>query len=135
MGRSMLATLVVLTAGSVVVASGRAQTPTDSFSIVLERNGSTWSVECAAGCPFQKASVTVRDPGTPMRLDSEGIRTLKTPHPSAVKFSFTLTPQGNGWAAVAVTGTKWAELSATCESVPCRRVVTDEGVIGAPAQR
>lgn len=128
MMRRTLAMLVLITAGAVVVAHGQAQVPTDTFSVVLERNGSTWTLECAEGCPFKKASVTVENPGSRMRLDNFGIRTLASPQPSDVRFGFTLTPRGNGWAAVAFTGTKWTEVSADCPSAPCRTTVTEQGV-------
>jgi hypothetical protein len=120
--------LVLIAAGTVAAAHGRAQVPADTFSVILERNGSTWSLECAEGCPFKRASVTVENPGTRMRLDNLGIRTLASPQPSDVRFGFTLTPRGNGWAAVSVTGTKWTEVSVDCPSAPCRTTVTEQGV-------
>jgi hypothetical protein len=128
MMRRTLAMLVLITAGAVVAAHERTQVPADTFSVVLERNGSTWSLECAEGCPFKRASVTVERPGTRMRLDNLGIRTLASPQPSDVRFGFTLTPRGNGWAAVSVTGTKWTEVSVDCPSTPCRTTVTEQGV-------
>ena len=126
--RRMLAMLVLFTAGTVVATHGRAQVPADTFSVVLERKGSTWSLECAEGCPFKRASVTVENPGTSMRLDNLGIRTLVSPQPSDVRFGFTLTPRGNGWSAVSVSGTKWTEVSIDCPSAPCRTTVTEQGV-------
>lgn len=120
--------LILIVVGAVVAAHGRAQASADTFSIVLERNGNTWSLECAAGCPFKKASVTVENSGTRMRLDNLGIRTLVSPQPGDVRFGFTLTPRGNGWAAVAVTGTRWTEVSIDCPSAPCRTTVTEQGV-------
>lgn len=128
MMRRTLAMLVLITTGAVVAIHARAQVPTETFSVVLERTGSTWSLECAEGCPFKKASVTVENAGTSVRLDNLGIRTLVSPQPSDVKFGFTLTPRGNGWAAVSVTGTKWTAVSIDCPSAPCRTTVTDQGV-------
>ena len=44
------------------------------------------------------------------------------------RLGFTLTPRGNGWAAVATSGTLWTELSIDCPFSPCRATVTERGV-------
>jgi hypothetical protein len=133
--RKGLRGLVLIGSVGILATIGRAQVATGGFSVVLERNGNTWSLECAEGCPFKTASVTVEHPDTTMRLDNVGIRTAATPQPSDVRFSFTLTPRGNGWAAVAAKGTLWTALSVDCPSSPCRTTVTERGVgVGSSRQ-
>jgi hypothetical protein len=126
--RKGLRGLVLIGSVGILATTGRAQVATGGFSVVLERNGNKWSIECAEGCPFKTASATVQNPGTPMSLDNLGIRTAVSPQPSDVRFSFTLTPRGNGWAAVAANGTLWTELSVDCPFSPCRTTVTERGV-------
>ncbi len=128
MFRKTLRGLVLFGSFGLLGTLGSAQVSTEGFSVVLERTGSKWSIECAEGCPFKTASVTVENPTMPMRLDNLGIRTAVSPQPSDVRFGFTLTPRGNGWAAVATNGTLWTELSINCPFSPCRATVTERGV-------
>lgn len=128
MARNSDRRLLLVGAFVLVAVVGRAQVVTDGFSVVLERDGNTWSIECAEGCPFKKASTTVENPATQMRLDNRGLRTAASRHPADVRFSIGLTPRGNGWAAIGSRGTLWTELSIDCPSSPCRATVTDRGV-------
>jgi hypothetical protein len=73
--RKTLRALVLFSSFALLATLGRAQVASEGFSVVLERTGNEWSVECAEGCPFKTASVTVENPAMPMRLDNLGIRT------------------------------------------------------------
>lgn len=133
--RKALTVLVLISSFGLLAALGSAQVANEGFSVVLERTGSKWSIECAEGCPFTRAGVTVENPAMPLRLDSLGIRTAASPQPGVVRFGFTLTPRGNGWAAVASSGTLWTELSIDCPFSPCRATVTERGVGIGPTRQ
>jgi hypothetical protein len=128
MNRNKGWTFVFVGVVAIVAAAANAQTARDGFSVVVERTGAKWSLECADGCPFKTAGVTVENPAMPMRVDNLGLRTSVSPQPDGIRFGFTLTPQGNGWAAMGTQGTLWTAVSIDCPSSPCRATVTERGV-------
>ena len=100
----------------------------DSFSIILERDGSRWSARCERGCTFQSVSTTTRAIETPMHLDAHGLRTAATAYSEPSPFGFDLIPRGRGWEATKARGTVWTVLAFDCGNTPCRARVTELGV-------
>ncbi len=112
--------------------SAAAPAQPDSFSLILERDGTAWSATCESGCAW--GAVASRRPrifGTSIVIDSYGVAgLLGSPHDSAV-FAFKVSADGdNGWKAEGLKGTAWIKLTYGCENSPCRARVTERGVEG-----
>lgn len=114
--------------------SAAAPARPDSFSLILERNGTEWSATCESGCEW--GAVSSRRPrlfGTSIVIDSYGVAgLLGSPHDDA-SFAFNVSADGSdGWKAEGLKGTAWIKLTYGCEDSPCRARVTDAGVEGMP---
>lgn len=133
--RSAVRLTVLAGVVALLAAAPGAQSKAGEFSLVIERDGRKWSVDCASGCSLKRVSVSTRDEGMPLRLDNRGLRTIISPQPADTTFAFTLTPKGNGFTAEAVHGTMWTSLSMNCDFSPCRATVTQSGVFGAGSGR
>ena len=124
-GASILPVLVALTAA--------VPARSESFALVLVREGSAWSATCEAGCAWQTVeSRRSRLFGTSVVINSRGISASTTPQDTAATFAFRVTADGpTGWRATSLKGTAWTALTFNCAESPCRARVTEAGVEGA----
>lgn len=104
----------------------------DSFSLILERDGTAWSATCESGCIWQSfGSQRPRSFGTSIVIDSYGLAGLLGPRNDDASFEFKVSADGNyGWKAEGLKGTAWIKLTYGCEDSPCRARVTERGVEG-----
>lgn len=104
------------------------------FSVILERDGTTWRATCERGCDW--TSLSGRKPalmGSTVTIDNQGITLGAASSDSALRFAFEVTADGTaGWHATGLVGTGWKALAFECASVPCRARVTDTGVESIP---
>ncbi len=112
--------------------SAAAPARPDSFSLILERDGTEWSATCESGCIWE--AVGTKRPrifGTSVVIDNFGVAgLLGSPHDDA-SFAFKVSADGeNGWKAEGLKGTAWTRLTFGCVDSPCRAWVTEAGVQG-----
>ena len=115
-----------------VAISAAAPAPSESFSLILVRNGTAWSATCESGCIWEAVgSKRPRIFGTSIVIDSYGVAgLLSSPHDDA-SFAFKVKADGeNGWKAEGLKGTAWAKLTFDCAGSPCRARVTEAGAEG-----
>ncbi len=126
-----IAPAVLLTMLAALSAAARARP--DSFSLILERNGTEWSAACESGCAW--GAISSRRPrllGTSIVIDSYGVRGWGQPNDSA-SFAFKVSADGrDGWKAEGLMGTAWTKLTFKCADSPCRARITEKGVEGIP---
>ena len=116
------------------VLSAAAPARPDSFSLILERDGTEWSATCESGCAWEAVgSKRPRIFGTSIVIDSYGVAgLLGSPHDDAA-FAFKVAADGSdGWKAEGLNGTAWIKLTYGCEDSPCRARITEKGVEGIP---
>jgi hypothetical protein len=115
-----------------VTLTAALPTQSESFALVLVRDGSAWSATCEAGCAWQTVgSRRSRLLGTSVVIDSRGISGSSTPQDTGVTFAFRVTADGpTGWKATSLSGTAWTTLTFKCAESPCRARVTETGVEG-----
>lgn len=116
---SMLALLI----GLMLPSPGAA--PAD-FDLRIERDGAQWTVACAEGCRYSRASIACSG-DCEIIISSHGVQTRRDDALAATDFAFVVSPAQDGWKATSIHGTVWRELAASC-SGGCRTRVDENGV-------
>lgn len=116
--------------GLAALTAARPARP-EPFTLVLVREGTSWSATCEAGCAWETvASSRPRILGTSVVIDSRGIYG-SGPGDAQATFAFRATADGaNGWKATGLKGTAWKALTFQCATSPCRARISESGVEG-----
>ena len=98
----------------------------DHFAIVLEHSSKGLAAHCEVGCRWVDVSMSCR--GCDVRLDVTGIGRAHEARPMPAGFAFVLSPDGNGWQARAIQGTRWITVGWSCGTATCRARLDETGV-------
>ena len=99
----------------------------DHFAIVLEHSAQGLAAHCEVGCQWIDVSMSCG--GCDVRLDVSGIERAREATPRPTGFAFVLSPEGSGWKARAIQGTRWTTLGWSCGSAVCRARLDETGVV------